>query len=501
MRVRSQISLLGIILISVILSCCASIQKHTGPTSSWDEIHAGTPTHIDLTQQVSSSEMSQANEAMREDFEKFAKGQLSLAKLQASHAKFLSVYSPVHAYSQIVRPNLELMIPPQTEVKIPFKWFCLNSDKAVPSEHEYVEWVKGDPGIPYYSKILHYADAHRDQGSIIQSLLWGLQHKVPYSAFDDDKKAILNEIDPNAATKLLASDLTKSLKESLLSKARDLAGRTTVGEAVENTLSHYQNYEVQLQDLLKRRSSLMPVHSGEPQLIFEDPLFADTHYNGFGAMAVSFYNTGAMPHRLDLSRFYLSPARWDVQRQALIPELLSDEQLNMLDKMEATEQEVKPYITPVEKPRPTSIGDPVPPQESSKPNIFPAPPKEKSPVIGDPIPPREPPRPYTNDAALPSQKTSNEIVLGHYPEYLALADIRNARRFNVPPEVWEKMNDDERWEANRKFLDRAINRNSKIILSTPKSKAKDGSSYARELKYMEEHGYKLSTDGKSLVRD
>lgn len=58
-------------------------------------------------------------------------------------------------------------------------------------------------------------------------------------------------------------------------------------------------------------------------------------------------------------------------------------------------------------------------------------------------------------------------VLGKYPDYVNLASELNARRFNIPTDIWNKMTSAEQWTANVKFLDRTIARGDKIILSNP----------------------------------
>lgn len=90
-------------------------------------------------------------------------------------------------------------------------------------------------------------------------------------------------------------------------------------------------------------------------------------------------------------------------------------------------------------------------------------------------------------------------VLGHYPGYLEKASELGARRFSVPPEVWAKMTDAERWAANQKFLDRLILRGDEVILSTPAGRAIPGSSFARELEYLQSQGYRLVDNGTRLV--
>jgi len=90
-------------------------------------------------------------------------------------------------------------------------------------------------------------------------------------------------------------------------------------------------------------------------------------------------------------------------------------------------------------------------------------------------------------------------VLGHHPGYIEKAAELGARRFNIPEKVWRGMTDAERWNANQKFLDRLIKRGDEVILSTPANQARRGSFFERELKYLQNQGYKLVDDGTRLV--
>ena len=51
-----------------------------------------------------------------------------------------------------------------------------------------------------------------------------------------------------------------------------------------------------------------------------------------------------------------------------------------------------------------------------------------------------------------------EIVIGRYPFYVAEAMRRQARYFSLPKDVWAGMTEEQRWEANRRFLDEAVER-------------------------------------------
>ncbi|ANH82638.1 hypothetical protein A8C56_18140 [Niabella ginsenosidivorans] len=91
-------------------------------------------------------------------------------------------------------------------------------------------------------------------------------------------------------------------------------------------------------------------------------------------------------------------------------------------------------------------------------------------------------------------------VLGHYPEYVKLAESIGARRFQIPTSVWNKMSAAEQWTANTKFLDRMILRGDNIRLATPLNQVKPGSFFQKELNYLFDKGYKVSSDGLWLVK-
>ena len=100
----------------------------------------------------------------------------------------------------------------------------------------------------------------------------------------------------------------------------------------------------------------------------------------------------------------------------------------------------------------------------------------------------------------PAKRASNKTVLGSYPDYVKLSDELGARRFDVPTEIWKnKMNAAQRWDANRKLLDRMISKGDKVILSNPASSAKPDTSFFREIEYLKSQGYRVSNDGLRML--
>ena len=86
-------------------------------------------------------------------------------------------------------------------------------------------------------------------------------------------------------------------------------------------------------------------------------------------------------------------------------------------------------------------------------------------------------------------------------DYINLASEVGAKRFNIPPKIWEGMTDAQRWVANQKFIDRIIARGDKIILSNRVMNINDISgSFRKELDYLTSKGYKLSVDGLQMIK-
>jgi hypothetical protein len=63
------------------------------------------------------------------------------------------------------------------------------------------------------------------------------------------------------------------------------------------------------------------------------------------------------------------------------------------------------------------------------------------------------------------------------------------------------MTSTQQWAANLKFLNRTIARGDKIILSNPVKNINNVYGYFRkELDYLLSQGYRLSKDGKELIK-
>lgn len=62
------------------------------------------------------------------------------------------------------------------------------------------------------------------------------------------------------------------------------------------------------------------------------------------------------------------------------------------------------------------------------------------------------------------------------------------------------MTDAERWAANVKFLDRAIARGDKIVLSNLAVESEVGSIFNKEIEYMLNKRYQIAEDGMFLIK-
>jgi hypothetical protein len=95
---------------------------------------------------------------------------------------------------------------------------------------------------------------------------------------------------------------------------------------------------------------------------------------------------------------------------------------------------------------------------------------------------------------------SEVTVLGSRGYYVELGEKMRANILNIPDEIWRRMPDVEKKKINFKFLDLAIARGDKFILSNSAFEVRTGTAFWEELEYMIAKGYKVSEDGMSLFK-
>jgi hypothetical protein len=93
----------------------------------------------------------------------------------------------------------------------------------------------------------------------------------------------------------------------------------------------------------------------------------------------------------------------------------------------------------------------------------------------------------------------NAVSLGHFPDYIGLAQQTGARAFSMSDEDWNALSIEEQWAHNQQFLDQAIDQGSEIRLATPISEVRPGSFYEEELQYLLKQGYTPGSGGNVLV--
>lgn len=91
-------------------------------------------------------------------------------------------------------------------------------------------------------------------------------------------------------------------------------------------------------------------------------------------------------------------------------------------------------------------------------------------------------------------------VLGHYPEYVRLAEELEAESMQIPMEKWDRMSPGRQWRTTVRYFNRRIRDGHLFRLATPVGRARPGSYYVRELQFLSGKGYRLSPDSLWLVR-
>ncbi len=91
----------------------------------------------------------------------------------------------------------------------------------------------------------------------------------------------------------------------------------------------------------------------------------------------------------------------------------------------------------------------------------------------------------------------DKVVLGHYPEYVPLAEQLHAKNFVL--KNWEAMTPDQIWAANVKFLERTVQQRVPVVLATPINIIRSGSYLEKELMFLKGKGYYLDPTETQLL--
>lgn len=79
-------------------------------------------------------------------------------------------------------------------------------------------------------------------------------------------------------------------------------------------------------------------------------------------------------------------------------------------------------------------------------------------------------------------------VLGHFPHYGHVSDQLGGRHLDVSPANWNTLSPTDRWRENRYFLNRTLARRDRIVLAHHPRRARPGSYYDRELRFLKARG-------------
>ena len=80
------------------------------------------------------------------------------------------------------------------------------------------------------------------------------------------------------------------------------------------------------------------------------------------------------------------------------------------------------------------------------------------------------------------------MSLGHYPQYAVTGDLEGLTRLQMSEATWRSLNTYDLWLVNKAFLDQAIARGDKFVLTTDVQRY---SFFAEEIQYLINSGYKL----------
>lgn len=241
------------------------------------------------------------------------------------------------AYIQLKNQSLEtakITIPENSKVEVTLPSFCLDPNRVAPSTHESFQWIKKDPGIPYYQEILKRSAVNLIEQSDAQTIIWNLQSETYWENYPAKLQTILQKIDPNVALKL-PSILRSKAKDSAVDFLKNqVPFLQTAEDFVSTVKGEYQNYTDYAQSIAALTSKFPTSKNLAPISIPDSALYAETKSDGYTSQKILIHNPTNKSQNIDVSDYYLQSSRKDVQRIGLSGQAKeSDSLLKRLEKV------------------------------------------------------------------------------------------------------------------------------------------------------------------------
>ncbi len=306
-----------ILFLFLLIVSCASLPKLEAPTRSRSDL-------VKQTSAIRSFSIpdSKTTRAKLAKFKKaLTKGKLTDSSLKL-HDELLETYIRLK-----IQANTKIEVPANGRLIMSLETYCLDSGKSSPVSDEYFYWQKSNnPGIKYYQKILNFRRQKKISQKETQTLLWNLANKTNWENYPDRLKTVLRSIDLQAAVKL-----PSELRSQVIDTVADQVLQIPEASEVRDTARLIEGKFYEFNDIRRRVEGLTstePLKSTElvPQLP-KSEIFAESRSEGFEGQEVTFYNPTDELRQIDVTQYYLAPARSDVQRIGINPLIVSDASL------------------------------------------------------------------------------------------------------------------------------------------------------------------------------
>ncbi len=208
----------------------------------------------------------------------------------------------------------KIKIPARTKLIIPFKSYCLDSNKASPSPKEVFKWSKQNNDIPYLKELLKLSAEKKYDQELIQELIWNIKNKTYWENYPDSYKEILKIIDPDASTNM-PSERSKKVISFIKDKVIQ-ALPTDAQDKINYVSGKFYNFKTLKNQLENRKSNLESPISNIAEFENISNLYTSNESDNFSKQEVSFYNTSDKPIAIALTDYEQIPSRSDVQRLA-----------------------------------------------------------------------------------------------------------------------------------------------------------------------------------------
>ena len=202
----------------------------------------------------------------------------------------------------------QIIVPPETTIRILVSSFCASHNKAAPDEDEVYQWIKGSPKVTLLRPVIDYFNKSKKEKDTIQELIWNLSNNVRYEDYPLKLRRIINDISPSAKM-ILPSNAKDKIKNFVLDNIFPYQVKDTL-QILNGKYHSFGDFKSFIDNIQSKEN--MP-SSNTFSKIPGTNLITTIKSNNYTSQVMTIYNPTKKYETISISDYYLKPMRNDVQ--------------------------------------------------------------------------------------------------------------------------------------------------------------------------------------------